>query len=112
MEYLVFETETQATQVERAIFQVGAGLAAERGHFVDENGIASFGADGKPAINSTRTTAWAKPKQRKDGKWVVLHPKHSRIIQSEPELLSRLAGQIAGMVVETFADDWFDTSEV
>lgn len=107
MDYLVFDTEENAIAVERKIYQTGAALAAERGYKVDAKGILGF-VDGKPAPDDhTRTVRWYKPRQRMDGKWVVRHPKHSQILQSEPALAERLAFALDGLKVEAMADDWF-----
>lgn len=104
MDYLVFDTQEQAANVEGQIYQAGAALAASRGYDVDETGI---GGKAGTSQSVTRTVRWDILRQRADGKWIVRHPKHFPLLQTEPELLALLDAALDGVTVETAQADWF-----
>jgi len=106
MDYLVFETETQAEAVEAQIFHVGALLAHSLGYFV-EDGVIHGKKDGTSSTNTGVTTRWAIPKQRLDNKWVIPHPKHSDHAKANPDVMAQLETQLVGIPVETFDPSWF-----
>ncbi len=82
MDYLVYDNVVAAQADAKLIFQRGAAIATQRGFEVDASGITGK-RDGQDAADAEKTTAWDVPRQRLDGKWVVLHPKHHPMAQTE-----------------------------
>ena len=108
MQYLIFDTKDQAVQAERAIYNVGVVLAKAEGYTVDAAGIAgkSSGVDNAAAA---KTAAWDVPRQRLDGKWIVLHPIHhpAATDANGAALLAQLGPALSDVPVELEDPSWW-----
>lgn len=105
-EYLVFDSEEDARQVERAIYNFGVSLAAREGYVIGENGI--HGKVTGVSTNDTPVTdKWCKIGQRSvDKKWVVVHPKHHPAAMNVTTLayMMKILGPVTA---ETLGEDWW-----
>lgn len=102
MRYLVYLTEAEAIQAEGIIFEFGKGLAKAQGHTVDADGIHAIGHNLDYSISAGVTTSWSDPRQRADGKWVIVHPEN-HAVSADANLLSQLM-TLLGTISEEHSD--------
>lgn len=105
-EHLVFDTQEAAQGVSDAIYVFGASYAVGQGYSVDGSGIVGRNPDGTSKPSAERTTAWDIPRQRLDGKWIVLHPKYHPAA-ADPSAAVGLANLLSGITVEAETEAWF-----
>jgi len=110
MDYIVSETQSDSSNLERIIFSFGVQLAIQAGCDIDENGGILGKRQGVSAFQSQPTTFWDIPRQRADGKWIVLHPKYHPSA-SDSAQLSSLESALGEITVEPFRGDWFPQEE-
>lgn len=106
--FLVFDTEAEADQWQRAIFLAGKALAAGAGMFTADGVIHALRA-GVSDANTRSLTSYAVPRQRLDGKWAFSHPENYPVAASNPEALAQLqaAFDAAGITAEIWSADWW-----
>jgi len=110
MDYLIFDTETQAIAINNAIFEIAKVLYASKGFPVDEDGIISS-RDGVFDDAEVKTTSWYTPQQRLDDKWIVLHPRHSAaadtVLEDGTMGIVALMAQLPPQLEETEDTSWW-----
>lgn len=119
--YLVFPSQGAANAAQDKIFTRLANALVARGHSFDPaKGILGHRAsDDAPAADVTqRTTRWAVPRQRLDGKWVILHPEEHSLAKQVPGVAAQLVQDLDAAVVaksvtvEEYQSSWFPTPKV
>ena len=99
MLYYVFETESEATQAEQAISQVGGAP------IVGINALT-----GQPEPNKQKTERWAIPMQRLDGKWVFPYVGDERISEYPTDVKDQFNSTFT-YTLEEYSSDWFPIEE-
>ena len=111
MDYVVSESLEDSLSAERTIFNYGVQLAIQAGCEIDESGGIVGKKQGVSSPNSQSTTSWDNPRQRADGKWIILHPKYHPSA-SDVSALASLESLLGEITVEPFQSDWFPQEEV
>jgi hypothetical protein len=116
MRYVVFPTRVAALNGQATAFTRLTTELVARGHSLD----AVLGLRGKlgndvtdAPLSAQRTTAWADPAQRLDGKWVIPHPEEHPLCQRfaavKARVVTAIDNAIAGtqVAIEEFSAAWF-----
>lgn len=107
MKFLVYETQADAEDGQRIIFDFGCSVAAGAGYDLEVvDGVTMLHGKSGGVTTSPVTSSWSPVRERLDGKWVVLHPQHHR--NSKLHHLVALSKILPKTyVVEQFSPDWF-----
>lgn len=114
--FLVSSTLDGAKALVAKIDDNGRLLYAARGYTVDKYGaiVGRNAATGLEDTKAQRTVTWAAPRQRLDGKWVVLHPENhvSSQMAIDAKKTTAVSAIMDGVVPESIETDpedgtWF-----
>lgn len=106
--FFVFNDQTSAQVATDAIAARGRELFAQFGYGVDAGGniIGKRASDGVLQPDAQHTTTWDVPRQRLDGKWILLHPENQTrstvIVDAQGTLASEYVTQdLVGLLIES-----------
>jgi hypothetical protein len=112
--FFVFNTEAAALAAGATIWARVKQFYTTLGYVVDVDGtiVGKRLSDGVDQPSAARTTAWAVPRQRLDGKWVLEHTETSAnsdlaIDAQGTPVWQFLQQEVTGASVEEEADGWF-----
>jgi len=110
--FLVFDTETEAQTANQTVFDTALPIYRLQGYDADAQGLIGK-KNGVVNPSGGRTTAWDIPRQRLDGKWIVVdpatHPAAQTILPDGQKALDIMNAALGTVIREVDPQDgtWF-----